>query len=678
MKIENTQECYNSLPTSLLAEMNIICGATGRKLTEEQAVFASDFTKPTISFSDAGTGKTYAATVGIVLLQSYYKMRGSKICVVSYTREAALEISQRYTLMSKYQQVEGKPAFGTFHKICRDIIKGGYRNLQIVSGNNWDEEVPLMRRYCEDAGLTEIKDSWLKQLLQCMNYTTSAFIFDPDNLKEIEKFKKLGIDPGTYNTLVKKHFQHQLMTEVVPQGDIPIHTMYQLCNTKKISDKYSKMFDVVVMDEFQDMSPLYMKIIASLGRVCIAIGDMKQQIYAFNGASDDIVRDFMREFPDAKVCALTHSFRCRDNIVGKAMEVELPNKPPVLEWQGSGEGGEVTIRNTRDAGISDIARHLAKYEKDTSNSEKRDIMFLARNNLSILSIIETLYQHGVKFRSNKFKTVMEIPIFREMCLILDAIEEPRDEDKVWKCITLFDEFKWDRRYKHPFLLLAKDSNQPFYMLNYRFKKDYMRQIMKLFANLSDKMFDDNVTAGQLFNTLFKIYDEFIIKGEYWRLEMDKSFYINLAAPIANTKSWERFKAEEYDKAAKNQENLAYYNGIRCYTIHSAKGLEADEVYIIDCDKDIIPSDKNLEKNVKANCLYEAARMIRNERNLLYVAITRAKSAANICYSSELSSLIRSPDENEYTYLNDVYENYGGEYENLSYFMSLFRLDRESV
>ena len=72
---------------------------------------------------------------------------------------------------------------------------------------------------------------------------------------------------------------------------------------------------------------------------------------------------------------------------------------------------------------------------------------------------------------------------------------------------------------------------------------------------------------------------------------------------------------------------------RCYTIHSAKGLEADAVYIIDCEEGVIPSSKNLTGYVKEKCLYEAARMLRNERNLLYVAATRARDEVHICYTT---------------------------------------------
>lgn len=205
---------------------------------------------------------------------------------------------------------------------------------------------------------------------------------------------------------------------------------------------------------------------------------------------------------------------------------------------------------------------------------------------------------------------------------------------------------------------------------YKYSDHNMNTVVDILKTVRDMMYDEK-PAGVIFMRLLPIYDELIIKNQYWRLELPKEFYLNLVAPIANDKPYQLMRNEEFDKEGKNMQNMKLYEGVRCYTIHSAKGLEADEVYIIDCDQGIIPSDKNMEKYVKAKCLYEAARVIRNERNLLYVAVTRAREKVHICYNTKLSELISNPAHNNYSYLDEIYENTDRNYEDVADFLALF-------
>ena len=133
-------------------------------------------------------------------------------------------------------------------------------------------------------------------------------------------------------------------------------------------------------------------------------------------------------------------------------------------------------------------------------------------------------------------------------------------------------------------------------------------------------------------------------------------------------------SEENEKLGKVQQANNALMGIKCYTMHSAKGLEADDVYILDADEGIIPSKKNLDKLLRAGCDYEAARMVREERNLLYVAITRAKENVVITYYKDLTQLIKSPENNDYSDLDSEYENVHADYDEVGAFLRIINLD----
>ena len=95
-------------------------------------------------------------------------------------------------------------------------------------------------------------------------------------------------------------------------------------------------------------------------------------------------------------------------------------------------------------------------------------------------------------------------------------------------------------------------------------------------------------------------------------------------------------------------------GIRCYTMHAAKGLEADVVYILDAEDGIIPNNSKIKDMVNKDCPVEAAREIRNERSLCYVAATRARESLIIQYRSILSPLFKT-NSDDYSDLDDVYK-----------------------
>lgn len=668
---EVEQEVVDTLTNDEHISLDLICAATGRKLTLEQKIFASDFTKPTISFSDAGTGKTYATAVGIVHTQTYHKVPGNKICVLSFTKEAARVIRARYELMTRFTFGLQPATFGTFHSLCNNILKTAWGRPNIMKGHDWQAEITILRGYCEKRGMTEVTDMWVKKLLVAIDSMNANFVFDKDNLKQMLKFRELNIEPQLFNDLRVDWFVYQSIMKKIPQGDIPIHCYYLLKRNKEVLKQFSKIFDVLIIDEFQDMSALYLKIVFELAKSVVVIGDMKQQIYAFNGASDVIVNEFLNMFPDARVCPLTQSFRCKDELLDHAMRYELPNKPPVSRYSGVGKGGEVVVTSSKRFGFEDLCKEIANMQQNLETVEQRDIMFLARNNLSVMSIIEKLYKEGVQFRTTKFKRVMDIPIFMEMCTLLDAIENDKDVTKVGRALRLFNEFRWKVRDSQiPILDIISNRGVGWLDINYRYRDGYWTQLINLFKQIK-KSIDDDIPCTRIFNTLMPVYENFIIEGNWWKLEFDKEFYINLVAPILAQKSYRRMRAEENDKASINDTNMKLYTGVRCYTVHSAKGLEADEVYVLDCEDSVIPSKKNLEKYTKKKCYYEAAKMVRNERNLLYVAVTRAKRLAVLLYDNEVSELISIPEKNSFSYLDEIYWNEHTEYYNDETFMALF-------
>ena len=195
--------------------------------------------------------------------------------------------------------------------------------------------------------------------------------------------------------------------------------------------------------------------------------------------------------------------------------------------------------------------------------------------------------------------------------------------------------------------------------------------------IAKRKMEEHKSAGVVFNNLLKTYDEDIIKGQWWRFDNPMEFYFNLVAPICNTKEYPVLYNEELDKFSRNEECRKAGLGIRCFTMHSAKGLEADDVYILDCDEGSFPNAKVMKRKLQAGCYYDVACDIRSERNLLYVAITRAKDSVVITYSGESpTQLITSPGIGDLSKYDEYYTNAINDYDDAEVFFELFNCKPE--
>lgn len=149
------------------------------------------------------------------------------------------------------------------------------------------------------------------------------------------------------------------------------------------------------------------------------------------------------------------------------------------------------------------------------------------------------------------------------------------------------------------------------------------------------------------------------------LEYDAKYYLRLANPIVTGKTYPALIKNEIEKMQFIEECNTRRIGVRCYTFHSAKGLEDDIVYMIDCDADIVPNAAKIDRMVKHDCLLDVAREIRNERSLVYVAATRAKEELHVYYNGELSHLLG--ETNPYLKYDMLYENYKVDYRDVEIF-----------
>ena len=638
--------------------LNQLSVRLGVEYTEdEQIPFLSDFTTPLICFASPGTGKTMSSVAGLLTAELYHGISGDSIYALSFTNNAAGEIATRHKRACNHLGIASTVNFKTLHSMCIEVLKNHY-GLLGWKRMNTEGSTPLQK--CVELVQESLKE-WdvamppqkVKTVVMAIRQLNSSLIFDKDHIMSSSVFKDAGIKLELFNKIRKLLFQYNFLTETVPVNDILLYTLLLLIRHPEVSDEMKKKCRIIVVDEAQDMSLLQLRVVSMFTDCLILIGDMKQQIYAFNGACQEIVDRFYELYPNARTLEFTHSFRCKNEIAEFSNKIIAPNGYASSDFVGTGPGGSVILDT--NVSFTELAEKIRSAYDGNACTFGSETMFLFRNNASATPIAEALYQAKVPFRVNKFKAAFELPVIKEMVQILNLCRDPRNPSNIDSLRYVIPEFRAHNVLtRNPLYKICLETGSSVFEINYDFMDKNACHVMNTLFEVSE-MTHRGATVKDLFNAIWPFYNELWVKPRAWTYEYSPDYYINLVSPIIRNKTLDTFLHDELEKKRLIEENNRSHHGVRCYTIHGAKGLEADVVYVLDADEGIIPNATYISRMTKKGCHLDAARELRNERNLCYVACTRAKYELHIVYNKEPASIILG--NNIYSELDDVYKYY---------------------
>ena len=175
---------------------------------------------------------------------------------------------------------------------------------------------------------------------------------------------------------------------------------------------------------------------------------------------------------------------------------------------------------------------------------------------------------------------------------------------------------------------------------------------------------------EILNAIFPLFNEVYLTEREPYLEMPSTYYLNMARSVVQNKTYYAFIQDEMAKLQVIQDCNARRHGVRCYTFHASKGLEADDVYILDADAGVVPNMHKLDVMEKAGCVMEKAREIRNERSLLFVAATRAKETLTITYTGTKTSMLTPM--NEFEQYDKLYTHFQANYPDVEAFEQFYK------
>lgn len=661
------------LPFSLDTFLEDLGARVGAHYTDEQKAFMRDFTSPVISFSSPGTGKTKSAIGGLLTAELYHHIPGNQIYALSFTNMSTGELQIRHKHDCELVGIKQTVNFKTLHSLCSNILKENYEllgidKLDLGGTSTIEKQAPFLMEWAKERGI--ILHPWqVRPFFNAVRTLNSSLVFDRTHVESTYAFKQCRMSFDDFTLLRKFLYIYAKMTNSVQVQDILIYTLELLLTHPEISQAFKQKCRILLVDEFQDLSLLQLRIISLLSDTVIAIGDIKQQIYAFNGACQEIVSEFKKYFPNARELNLNKSFRCHNEIVEYSKVIIRPNDMGEQDFKGVGDGGSVTVTNNLP--LSALCDEIEQEYRDNRNTFQRDILFLFRNNFSATPIAEELFRRKVPFRVNKYKAVNQMPVINEMCAVIELAANPSNRDNLAALRYILPEMKDYREYtQSPIYKVCVKEGCSLFEAPYQFR-DAMaaRRAMELLLDVKD-MLSSQKPLRDILNKIYPLFNTVYLEAREPYLEMPSQYYINMARPAIEGKTYFAFVQDEMAKVQVIQDCNVRQHGVRCYTFHASKGLEADDVYILDADEGIVPNLHKLDAMEKAGCVLEKARELRNERSLLFVAVTRAKNHLTIAYNGSKSTML-SP-LNVYEQYDKLYTQFQSAYPDVEAFEEFFK------
>lgn len=599
------------------------------ELNEEQKKAVSHFEGPMMVLAGPGSGKTRVITHRVRFLVEEKKIDPSNILVITFTKAAAVEMRQRYQEMAPAHSAP--ITFSTFHAIFFTILRHAYH---YNTGNIIQEEI--RRRILQ--GIIDNIDMEISDENEFIN----------DLGAEISRVKGARLDLENYSSplcpdrifrQVYYKYQRELQKNRLIDFDDMLVYCYELLEQRPdIRKMWQRQYPFILIDEFQDINQVQydvVKLLAEPLNNLFIVGDDDQSIYGFRGARPDIMQNFVREFSPAR-CILNTNYRSRQQIIQLAGKVIAHNKERMAK--------EI-VAAAPDISTGD-AVYLQEFSQMTEQNEKIRAQILAyhesgipygqmavlfRTNTQARAIAAKLQEYNIPFvLKEMIPNLYEHWIVKDIMTYIRVAKGNRERGNVMRIINRPKRYIHRNAFTEPFVDIRE-------LELYYEDKDWMVERLKEFESDLQMIAGMRPYAAINFIRRGVGYDEYIREYADYREMKPNDMYEILDELQEMSKGYKTFEewftyiqsySEELKKQSEKSRHLKSGKGrqtdaVMLMTMHGAKGLEFDCVFIPDANEGVIPHNKAvLEQDME------------EERRMFYVALTRAKNHLHIYYLKE--------------------------------------------
>ncbi|MGV2050150.1 UvrD-helicase domain-containing protein [Agrobacterium salinitolerans] len=608
-------------------------------LNPEQRDAVETLDGPVLVLAGAGTGKTRVLTTRIAHILATGRAYPSQILAVTFTNKAAREMKERIGVLVG-GAVEGMPWLGTFHSIGVKLLR---RHAELVGLKSdftildTDDVVRLIKQLIQAEGLDDKR--WpAKQFAGMIDGWKNKGLTPPDIPEGDSRAFANGKGRELYTA-----YQNRLKTlNACDFGDLLMHPISIFRRNTDILKEYHQKFRYILVDEYQDTNTaqyMWLRLLAQRAKgepqnVC-CVGDDDQSIYGWRGAEVDNILRFDKDFPGAKVIKLERNYRSTEHILGAAGHLIAHNEgrlgKTLFTERSSPDDEKVVVHAAWDS--EEEARAVGEEieQLQRKNHKLNDMAILVRASFQMREFEDRFVTLGLNYR------VIGGPRFYERLEIRDAMAyfrlvcQPADDLAFERIIntpkrglgdtTIRNLHDYARARDIPMLAAAADI----------IETDELKP--KARKALFDVVQDFRRWQGLLENTEHTTLAEQILdeSGYTAMWQADKTAEApgrleNLKELIRSMEAFESMRGFLEHVAlvmdAEQNENL---DAVSIMTLHSAKGLEFDTVFLPGWEEGLFPHQRALDEGGRSG--------LEEERRLAYVGITRAKKLCHIWFVS---------------------------------------------
>ena len=591
---------------------------------QEEAIMHRD--GPAMVLAGPGAGKTYVITNRVKALIDEYGVKPEQILVVTFSKAAAVEMKERFEMLTGGQRLPVR--FGTFHSVFFQILRLAYHY-----------EV-------KDIATPALKYRFLEEILNETGYEVDdkkEFLSDIE--KEISRVKGEGIEIDCYFSSacsaeifqkMYRGYQEKLQRHrCLDFDDMVVYTYQLLKEREDIRRRWQAQFRYLLIDEFQDINRLQYETVCMLAEPennLFIVGDDDQSIYGFRGAKPGIMLSFPKRFPDTKQIVLGVNYRCSDEIMKAAERLIGKNNERYEKHIVANKGKEQPVHMKKCENLPDeaekIVAQIQMYQKEGIAYQEMAVLF--RTNMQMRLLAGKLMEHGVPFTMrenlpNLFDTWMAKDI---MCYLQLALGN-RSHEKFLKIANRPVRYLSRTAFTEP--EVSFDKLRAYYAVK---NQEWMEERiwnfeydLKNLASLSPYAAIHFIRKGIGYDEFLKTYadernvnadDWFDVLDEMQEMARDKKSIPEFLSFVENYgDTLEEMRQEQKKQQVKEEP------GVSLMTMHASKGLEFPVVFVPTLNEDIVPYRKAVQEG-----------NLEEERRMLYVAMTRAKTYLHLSFVKE--------------------------------------------
>ena len=600
------------------------------KLNENQLKAVNHLDGPCMVLAGPGSGKTRVITYRIANMVVNKNIKPTSILAISFTKASSIEMKNRALSLSNDFRMN-KVTYGTFHSVFFRILRY-FENYNIESILDEKTKRIGLKNILKGLNIENADDD------ETIGQVINEISYVKNELMDKRDFKSEVLTNDEFIKVYNFYEEYKQQMNKIDFDDMLIKTYELLKNNKTALDRVRSVYRYILVDEFQDINKVQfeaLKLIANPSNNIFVVGDEDQSIYGFRGSRPDFLLEFEEYFSNTNKVLLDINYRSKGeiiNIANRLIEKNTNRYEKVIKC-GQGNGAKVNYISPEDS--EEEAVYIAKDIKNKVQedyTEYTDFAVIYRTNIQSRALVDVFMDMRIPFVvKDSIVTIYDHWAAQDILAYLRIGVNPNSNKD------------WIRIINKPFRYISKDNlnlikDEPDFINSLINKCDLHPKQVKTINDLDIdisyvKGLNPKNAISYIRTTLD--YDRYILdyctnrkiktNGLIEILNELESSATNFKTIQEYLEHIERVKSEIVDN--KNNKET---DGVIFTTMHSAKGLEFKNVYIIGANEGTIPHEKSYEIDDEE----KKNDQIEEERRLMYVAITRAEE--NICISSPIN------------------------------------------